>query len=72
MQKHNPKIDWQTGEMKMRKCPRECDVFVRKTKKEKKVKREKRTLRKYLVSMKEVPDEEMPNGDDLIMMEEDD
>ena len=36
--KHNPEIDWQTGEMKMMQCPRECNGFVRRVKKEKKVK----------------------------------
>ena len=47
-------------------------MFVRKVKKVKKVKREKKTLRKYSVSMEEIPDEEIPNGDDLIMIEDDD
>ena len=53
-------------------CPRECNVFARKLKKEKKVKREKKSRQKYSVSVEEVPDEEMPNGETLIMIEEDD
>jgi Retroviral aspartyl protease len=41
LHKHNPNIDWKTGEVKMNCCPRECNVFVRQLKKEKKLKREK-------------------------------
>ena len=55
----------------MTQCPRECNVFVRKVKKEK-VKREKKTSRKYSLSMEEIPDEEMPNRDDSITIKEDD
>jgi hypothetical protein len=41
LQKHNPEINWKTGEVEMTRCPRECNVFVRQLKKVKKVKREK-------------------------------
>ena len=34
--KHNPEINWQTGEVKMTRCPRECNVFIRNAKKENK------------------------------------
>jgi Retroviral aspartyl protease len=40
LKKHNPEIDWRTGEVQMTHCPRECNVFARQLKKEKKVKRE--------------------------------
>jgi hypothetical protein len=41
LKKHNLEIDWRTGEVEMTCCPRECNVFARQLKKEKKVKREK-------------------------------
>ena len=41
--KHNLEVNWQTGEMLMTRCPRECNIFVRKMKKEKKLKKEKKT-----------------------------
>ena len=72
LRKHNPEVNWQTGEMHMTRCPRECNVFARQLKKEKKVKREKKSSRKYSVSVEEVPDEDMPNGDSPITIEEDD
>lgn len=72
LHKHNPSIDWKTGEVKMNRYPRKCKVFVRQLKKEKRVKREKNSMQKYSVTMEEVPDEEMPNGESLIMIEEDD
>ena len=56
----------------MTRCPRECNVFARALKREKKVKREKKSPRKYSVMVKEVPDEDMPNGDVSITIEEDD
>ena len=28
LQKHNPEINWQTGEVKMTCCPLECNVFI--------------------------------------------
>jgi hypothetical protein len=72
LKKHNPEIDWRTGEVEMTCCPRECNVFARQLKKVKKVKREKNSTRKYSVTMEEVPDEDMPNGDSPITIEEDD
>jgi Retroviral aspartyl protease len=72
LKKHNPEIDWRTGEVQMTCCPRECNVFARQLKKVKKVKREKNSTWKYSVTIEEVPDEDMPNGDSLIMIEEDD
>ena len=41
-------------------------MFIRKLKKQKQVKREEASLRKYAVTIEEVPDEEMPNGEILI------
>jgi len=35
LRKHNPDIDWRTGEVRMTRCPHECNVFIRATKKEK-------------------------------------
>jgi hypothetical protein len=72
LQKHNPEVNWKTGEVEMTRCPRECNVFVRQLKKVKKVKREKSSTRKYSVTMEEVPDEDMPNGDSPITIKEDD
>ena len=46
--------------------------MARKLKRERKVKREKKSPWKYSVSVEAVPDEEMPNGETLIMIEEDD
>jgi hypothetical protein len=63
LHKHNPSIDWKTGKVKMNCCPRECNVFIRQLKKEKKVKREKNSMGKYSVMVEEVPDEIMPNGE---------
>ena len=72
LRKHNPEVNWQTGEVEMTRCPRECNMFVRRMKKVKKVKREKNSPRKYSVTMEEVPDEDMPNGEKPIMIEEED
>jgi hypothetical protein len=66
LQKHNPEVNWQTGEMHMTWYPRKCNVFA------KKLKREKKSPQKYSVSVEEVPDEDIPNGDSPIMIEEDD
>ena len=56
--KHNPEINWQTGEVKLTRCPSECNVFIRAVKKDRKQKKlaEKG---KYKVTMEEVDDEEM-------------
>ena len=70
--KHNPEVNWKTGEVHMTRCPRECNVFTRALKKEKKANREKNSPRKYSVTVEEVPDEDMPNGDVPIMIKEDD
>ena len=72
LKKHNPEINWRTGEVEMTRCPRECNVFARQLKKVKKVKREKSSTRKYSVTMEEVPDEDMPNGDSPITIKEGD
>jgi hypothetical protein len=74
LQKHNPEINWRTGEVQMTRCPRECNVTVRKLKKQRKQRREKKRVKeqvkRYPVTMEEVPDEDMPNGEDSIMIEE--
>ena len=67
--KHNPEIDWKTGKVQMTRCPKECNVYGRKMKKEKRKKKEKECPRKYSVMMEEVEDEEMPNGEVPIMIE---
>ena len=53
----------------MTHCPKECNVYGRKMKKEKRKKKEKEHPRKYSVMMEEVEDEEMPNGEVPIMIE---
>ena len=73
LQKHNPEIDWRTREVQMTCCPRECNVTVRKIKKERKQKRQKKERKeekRYPVTMEEVPDEDMPNGEGSIMTKE--
>jgi hypothetical protein len=64
--KHNP-IDWKTGKVQMTHCPKECNLYGRKVRKEKK-RKEKECLREYSVMMEKVEDEEMPNGEVLIMI----
>ena len=32
LQKHNPTIDWKTGDIKFTRCPRECNVVTKKCK----------------------------------------
>ena len=58
LRKHNPEINWQTGEVKLTHCPSECNVFIWVAKKDYKQKKlaEKG---KYKVTMEEVDDEEM-------------
>jgi hypothetical protein len=70
LQKHNLVVDWKTGEVEMTRCPRECNMFVKEKKKEKRLGKERINPWKYSVTMEEVPDEEMPNGEKLIMIEE--
>jgi hypothetical protein len=65
--KHNPDINWKTGEVQMTHCPEECNVYL---KRKRRLKREKENGKKYSVTMEEVPDEEMPNGERLIMIKE--
>ena len=63
LKKHNPTINWKTGEGKMSRCPKECNMCCRKLKKKKREKQEEASPQKYTVTMEEVPDEEMPNGE---------
>jgi len=57
LQKHNPEIDWQTGQVKMSRCPRECNVWIRATTKERK-RRKLAEKWKYKATVEEVEDEE--------------
>ena len=52
LRKHNPEINWQTGKVKLTRCPSECSVFIRAAKQNHK----KGT---YRVTMEEVDDEDM-------------
>jgi hypothetical protein len=70
LQKHNLVVDWKTGNVEMTHCPRECNMFVKEKKKEMRLGREKMNPQKYSVTMEEIPDEEMPNGEKPIMIEE--
>jgi hypothetical protein len=57
LQKHNPEINWKTGEVKLTRCPAECNVFIRAARKDHK--RKKIADRwKYKVTMEEVEDED--------------
>ena len=38
LKKHNPAINWKTGEVKMSRCPKECNMCSRKLKKRKREK----------------------------------
>lgn len=40
LKKHNPEIDWKTGEVRMTRCPKECGVTIRELKIEKRIKKE--------------------------------
>jgi len=51
LQKHNPMIDWKTGDIKFTRCPRECNVTT------KKCKQKKAWAFKYKTSVKEVDEE---------------
>lgn len=55
--KHNPEIDWGLGEIKMTRCPSECNVAIRKMKKMKKTKKIAAHWA-YQVTIEEVEDEE--------------
>jgi hypothetical protein len=57
LHKHNPEINWRTGEVKMTRCPRECNVFIRNVKKEKKRQKIAEKWR-YQPATEEVADEE--------------
>ena len=35
LQKHNPMIDWKAGDIKFTKCPRECNIAIKKRKQKK-------------------------------------
>jgi len=62
LQKHNPTIDWKTGDIKFTRCPRECNVAIKKRK------QKKALAFKYKASVEEVDDdaeeEEMECEDD--------
>jgi hypothetical protein len=67
--KHNPNIDWGNGKVHMTHCPKECNVYLKQMKRRRRLTREKENEKKYSVTMEEVPDEEMPNGERLIMID---
>jgi len=48
VQKHNPTIDWKTGDIKFTRCPRECNVVIKKRK------QKKASAFKYKASVEEV------------------
>jgi len=51
LQKHNPMIDWKTGGIKFTRCPRECNIAIKKRK------QKKALAFKYKASVKEVDEE---------------
>jgi len=51
LQKHNPMIDWKTGDIKFTRCPRECNITI------KKCKQKKASAFKYKASVEEVDEE---------------
>jgi len=51
LQKHNPTIDWKTGDIKFTRCPRECNVMTKKRK------QKKASAFKYKASVEEVDDD---------------
>ena len=50
LQKHNPSINWKTGNIKFTKCPQECNVATKKRK------QKKASAFKYKASVEEVDD----------------
>ena len=48
LQKHNPEIDWKTGDIKFTKCPWECNVATKKRK------QKKASAFKYKASVEEI------------------
>ena len=54
LKKHNPEIDWNTGEIKFTRCPPECNM----AKPEKKKAARKACTFKYKASVEEVEDKE--------------
>jgi len=74
LQKHNPEINWEIGEVEMMRCPRECNIYGRRQKQIKKRKQEvkgKCNTGLHSITVEEI-DVEMPNADELIMIEKDD
>ena len=53
LQKHNPDINWKTGDINFTRCPRECNVAISKCR------RQKATAFKYKASVEEVEDEDI-------------
>ena len=46
LQEHNPEVDWETGEIKMSRCPQKCRTCSKEEKEEKKlVKKKEEKLR---------------------------
>jgi hypothetical protein len=68
--KHHPDIDWETEKVHMTCCPKECNVYLKWMKRRQRLTREKENGKKHSVTMEEVPDEEMPNVERLIMINE--
>jgi hypothetical protein len=57
LQKHNPEVNWKTGEVKLTHCPAECNVFIRAARKDCKWKKIADRW-KYRVMIEEEDDEE--------------
>jgi len=51
LEKHNPTVDWKTGDIKFTRCPRECNVATKKRK------QKKASAFKYKASVEEVDEE---------------
>src|SRR3981189_2919472 len=71
LRKHNPEIDWHTGEVQLTRCLHECNVFIRQLKKDRK---RKAIAAKwcYKASVEDVEDEEAHLYHGGIMTEDED
>jgi hypothetical protein len=52
-------VNWDTGEVKMTRCPRECNVFIRKMRKEQKLRKDGRNQKKFFVDEESLFEEEL-------------
>ena len=55
--RHNPEVDWQTGEVKFTRCPSQCHVGIRDAKKQKQVKKKVMRRGKLPTLVQEEPEE---------------